>query len=304
MASNAPFGLLIVFTVALLILSAYMLKEETTEGFAIRGYTVKSLIINTCPTFASEIQTSKGSTDCCQGDMVDGKCNGTTFCTKSPAYPGVATCVDKWRDHFQKKGNDMCPGTMPNYYEDIQKPNGQKGCSAGAISKDGTRVINTTLAKCRVYPTEALNQQRPDSCYLEKQRLKIQCPVINGKSPVPIARVNKETNTFELFYCQYPFEAEIPDRCLDQTTSQLYFDKSNPNWRTNSVLGQSVRNQFCGNYIGEREKAKKRLQQLEMERKIRKAVEAENKRLQEVLKNSKSVISRLQDQLKNLFRRR
>lgn len=304
MASSSPMIFLIGITLFLLIVSGFMLNQEKSEGFTNRGYTVNSLVINTCPPFAGEIQTSKGSTDCCQGDMVDGKCNGTTFCTKSPAYSGVANCVDKWREYYQKKGNDFCPGTMPNYFEDIQNSNALKGCSAGAISNDGKRLTNPQVPKCTIYPTESQNQTRPDSCSLEKQRLKIQCPVINGKSPVPIARVNKETNTFELFYCQYPFEAQIPDRCLDQVTAQMYFDRTNPNWRTNSILGQSVRDQFCGNYIKEREKAKERLRQLEIERQKREAAEKENKRLQNLLKNSRNVISRLQDQLRNLFRRR
>jgi hypothetical protein len=307
MASKAPLGFLIVLTIALLVASVLMMQDTKTEGFATNTYTPMMLTINTCPPYANEIQTAKGNTDCCQGDMVDGKCNGTTFCTKSPAYPGVPACVDKWREYYTKKGKDVCPPTMPNYYEDILKPNAataDKGCSAGPISKDGIRLTDAKAPQCRIYPTEALNQTKPDSCSLERQRLKIQCPVVNGKSPAPIARVNKERNTFELFYCQYPFEAEIPDRCLDKITAQQYFDKTNPNWRTNSVLGQSVRNQFCENYIAEREKAKERLRQLELERQRRLAAEAEQKRLQNLLNNSKSVISRLQQQLSSFFRRR
>lgn len=304
MASKAPLVFFIALTIALLIASVFMMQDTKTEGFATGAYTTKVLNINACPPYANEIQTSKGNTDCCQGDMVDGKCNGTTFCTKSPAYTGVPACVDKWREYYTKKGKDICPATMPNYYEDILKPAAAKGCSAGAISQDGMRIVDAKAPQCRIYPTEALNQTKPDSCSLEKQRLKIQCPVVNGKSPVPIARINKDTNTFELFYCQYPFEAEIPDRCLDQVTSQLYFDKTNPNWRTNSVLGQSVRNQFCGNYTKEREKAKERLRQLELERQKRLAAEKENQRLQNLLKNSKSMISRLQQQLASLFKKR
>jgi hypothetical protein len=89
MASKAPLVFLIALTIVLLIASVLMMQDTKTEGFATgtAAYTTNSLNINTCPPYANEIQTSKGNTDCCQGDMVDGKCNGTTFCTKSPAYP-------------------------------------------------------------------------------------------------------------------------------------------------------------------------------------------------------------------------
>ncbi len=102
MASQMTLVFLISVTVTLLVVSYFLLKQEKTEGFETQNtYSVESLEINTCPSYASEIQTAKGSTDCCQGDAVDGKCNGTTFCTKSPAYLGVPSCVDKWRQYFK-----------------------------------------------------------------------------------------------------------------------------------------------------------------------------------------------------------
>ena len=103
MASKNVLGILITVTIVLLIVSYFMIPKGQ-EGFNNPSYTVRNLEINTCPIFAPEIQTAKGKTDCCQGDMIDGKCNGKTFCTKSPAYDGIPGCVDAWRQHFMKKG--------------------------------------------------------------------------------------------------------------------------------------------------------------------------------------------------------
>lgn len=300
--------LFVVITLVVLGIVLSLMQRKETEGFQTN---VSSLVIHACPTFASEIQTAKGSTDCCQGDMVDGKCNGTTFCTKSPAYPGVPACIDKWREYFTQKSNEVCPASMPNYYEDVLKPNSRKGCSASTATKDGKLPSNASAKQCRIYATELENRTKADSCYIERMRLNIQCPVVNGASPLPTAQINKSTNTFEFFFCQYPFEINIPDRCFDKASAQLYFDRTNPNWKTNSALSESLRDQFCENYVSRRNKAREEAQRLEAERRAREAAEQARKQFEDAMRRAQEdarrradEASRLQQQLDEANRRR
>jgi hypothetical protein len=278
-----------------------MRKPSKEEGFQNPQYTTKSLEINMCPTFATEIQTAKGNTDCCQGDMVDGKCNGKTFCTKSPAYPGVSNCVDAWRKHFEKKGVELCPATMRNYYEDVSNPRGVKGCSAGPISKDGKQPTNRSMKQCRIYASEADNRNKRDSCFLEKERIKVQCPVVNRNSPPAEAYFEKDK--FELFMCKYPFELGMPDFCVERKTATTYFNQKMPNWRTNKDRVKEVEEIFCENYIRRREQARVQANRLQQEQRRREQAEAARKKAEDDARKRAQQASRLQQQLDEANRR-
>lgn len=272
MASKMTLVFLISVTVTLLVVSYFLLKQEQTEGFQSTSYSVKDLDIRTCPSFASEIQTARGNTDCCQGDMVDGKCNGTTFCTKSPAYAGVAACDEKWREYFTTKGTDFCPPTMSNYFEDVTDSSGKKGCSAGPITNDGKLPKDGTAKQCKIYASEGDNKARIDSCYLEKQRAKIQCPVVNGQSPQ--ADMYSERDEFVVFRCSYPFELGMPQFCFEKNSVYDYFRKIfGPNWRTDDKI-RGVDDILCDNYIKRRNEAREEANRLQAEKKAREAAEA------------------------------
>ena len=295
----------IVLTIGLLLVSSFVLlqqKQKQKEGFESPLYSVKDLDIHTCPTFASEIQTSKGSTDCCQGDMVDGKCNGTTFCTKSPAYAGVPSCDDKWREYFTTKGTDFCPPTMPHYFEDVINPSAIKGCSAGPITKDGKMPKDGLAKQCKVYASEGDNLSKIDSCYIEKERARIQCPVVNGQSPA--ADLYIERNQFVAFRCSYPFELGMPQFCFEKKSVYNYLSKIfGPNWKTSGHV-RGVEEILCDNYIAQRESARDRASKLQAEQKAREAAEANAKASQDAkakaeaeLKKKLEEASRLQQQL-------
>ena len=312
MASQMTLVFLISVTVTLLVVSYFLLKQERVEGFETStSYSVESLEINTCPPYASEIQTAKGSTDCCQGDAVDGKCNGTTFCTKSPAYLGVPSCVDKWRDYFKDKGMNFCPPTMPNYFEDVTNSSAPKGCSEGPISTDGKMPMDNTKKQCKVYASEEDNKTWANSCYIEKLRAKVQCPVINGTSPEATLYLDDRDKTkFGLIQCVYPFELGMPTFCADRSSLEQYFTRLNPNWRTDSGMSQNVNLYSCENYIARRESAREEANRLQAEQKAREAAEAKAKAEAEAraaaeanAKKRADEASRLQQQLDEANRR-
>jgi hypothetical protein len=313
MASKITLAFLITVTVALLGASYFLLKQEpSTEGFQTQPYTVNDLDINLCPSYATEIQTAKGSTDCCQGDMIDGKCNGTTFCTKSPAYPGVKACVDKWREYFKDKGVNMCPPTMPNYFENIQNKNAIKGCSAGPIVADGSVPKDSTARQCKIYVSEADNLRKADSCYVEKLRSRIQCPVVNSNSPSPnLQRLSwKDNSLLAFFTCNYPFEPNMPIVCYDRATVEAFWDNEAPNWRTNSAYSEWLKVNACDNFVRTRENSRREAERLEAERRAREAAEQarrqeeeRRKRAEEEARRQAEEARRLQQQLEEARRK-
>jgi hypothetical protein len=307
MASKVTLVFLIGTTIALLGICWLLLRKENVEGFSNAAYSVNDLDINTCPSFATEIQTAKGSTDCCQGDMVNGKCNGTTFCTKSTAHAGVPACNDAWRKYFADKGKTMCPSTMSNYYEDVSNSAGQKGCSAGGISTDGKMPTNATAKQCKIYASEEDNKSKTDSCYIEKLRSAIQCPVVNGKSPEASVYFDP-TFKLILFKCEYPFELGMPDRCFEKNSLYSFFDTIFPSWRSSEVV--NLEPYICENYLAEREKARAEANRLQAEEKKRKEAEAARRAAEDAkakaeaeAKRRADEASRLQQQLDEANRR-
>lgn len=311
MASKDYLSLLIGVTIILLVVSFFLYPKNQVEGFATqRSYSVNDLEISACPTYTNEIQTAKGKTDCCTGELIDGKCNAKTFCTKSPKYDNVPTCIEAWRQYFRKKGIDFCPATMPNYFEDVRNPQAMKGCSASSIVKDGKTFTDGTKKRCQIYATEALNKSKSDSCYLEKERLKIQCPVVNGRSPEAMMMLNVVNKNFNYFYCQYPFEIGMPDRCYDKKTVMAFQDAVNPNWRMQSNALAQVNDDTCDNYIAKRQRIRAELDRLAEERRRREAAEAKYRalwsRFQSFFsrfKRQESNNNRLQQQLDDANRR-
>lgn len=281
MASKVPVELLIGVTITLLIVSAFLLQRDKSEGFATQGYSTDSLKIEACPVNTKEFNTAKGLTVCCAGDNLDGKCSGKNICAKSPNEEGIPICVDYWRSYFKDKSNQLCPVTMPNYFEDVINLQNPKGCSASGIVEKGNAPKTHGQKRCSVYNTEAQNRFYADSCYLEKERLKIQCPVINGKSPEAIAQIDGKTNTFNYFYCSYPVEPDnTPAQCNDEKTIKAYYDHTRPNWRTTSPI--EVEDALCKNYIVRRQKYKEEQRRLEEERRkvnaLKKAIEEAKKK--------------------------
>lgn len=296
---------MLLLTVGLLVLTGVLLwtsLTEAKEGFQTSTYTVRDLEINTCPIYAPEIQTAKGNTDCCSGDLIDGKCNGSTFCTKSPAYAGVKACTEAWREYFEKKGMDLCPGTMRNYYEDVTKADSVKGCSAGPIREDGVAPTDPGQPQCKIYASETDNKTKRDSCYLEKRRSQIQCPVVDGQSPAAELQVNRNTNLFQMFACIYPFEPEIPNVAYEKSSLFEHMDATNPSWRSQSFA--AVNDQTLENYIARRQKAQEEKRRLEAERRAREEAERRLRELQSRwdslfarFRQSSTDQSRLQQQL-------
>ena len=315
MASKITLVFLITVTVTLLGASYFLWKGEAmqeVEGFQTQAYSVNDLDINLCPSYTTEIQTAKGSTDCCQGDMVDGKCNGTTFCTKSPAYPGVKICVDKWREYFRDKAISLCPTTMPNYFENVINKNALKGCSAGPIVTDGSLPKDRFARQCRIYPSEEDNRRKADSCYVEKLRTRIQCPVVNSQSPSPtLQRWSWQDNSLLAFFtCNYPFEPNIPLLCYDKSSVEKYWDMAVPNWRTTPGYPQWLQLNSCDNYIQAREEARREAERLERERRAREEAERRareeaerRRRAEEEARRREQESSRLRQQLEEANRR-
>lgn len=239
--------LLALLTFLLLIVSTEFMKNPIEEGFS-----VSNIIINTCPLGTQSIQTAKGNTDCCSGDMIDGKCNGKTVCTNSPVHDDIPTCADYWRKEFEANQKKFCPKALPNYYEDVLNPKNEKGCSKSPTRKDGSQPEDAKMEKCIVYSDEKQSLTKQNSCFLQKERLEIKCPVLDdGQKASPAYYiVNGEVRGYNCNYARIT-DPGLPYECFDDRTYTRFVNKYNPSQK-NSLESMRI-NRFCST-LNERRK--------------------------------------------------
>jgi len=267
----------IISIVILLYYSPSLFPIEEKEGFV-----DTSLQVRFCPLTAPVVQTSKGYTDCCDGDLLDGKCKGNVICTQSPSHDSIPSCQDYWKTYFEKKSTDLCPPSMTNYYENVRDPNAIKGCSLSKPLPDGTQPSNPSSPRCRIYNTPNENETITDSCHIAKLKDKVRCPVLSDATNTEVKIANSHGNQFGFFYCHYTSNMGIPSFCGDDSSYMGFLDKMNPNWRTSSWASQTM-DSICSNFLNarntnSREAQKKRLDD---ERRRREQAEKELRDAQE-----------------------
>ena len=157
-------GILLFFTAqGVTIYEQFKDKPVPTEGFV--GEADTDLSITTCPAETNSYIDGGGRTVCCDGSVAGGKCAGKSVCSLSEAIAGLPTCSD-WLDaYLENKGQNKCPRSMPNYYEN--KKTNISGCVDGARTKDGTAAGPNTKF-CNLYQTESDDLIKTDSCTNQK----------------------------------------------------------------------------------------------------------------------------------------
>ena len=273
---------IILFIVLMLWIGSDLFKAfdtKTTEGFASQS---SSITLNMCPIWAPQVQTAKGNTDCCEGNLVDGKCSTRTFCTLSPAHDNVQTCINAWKQYYANKSK-QCPSTMPNYFEDVKVRGGQKGCSVSNTKEDGSLPVNPAAARCKIYDNEKDNREKTDSCFVEKGRLAVKCPPFAGYT----SRVENvlDNGKFGSYVCSYSNPLGQRNSCNDEKSLIAMWDRQNPNWRITSGRYAQLEQLSCRTFLDRERKKEEERKRIEAEK--RRADEERRKREEAERKYSK-----------------
>lgn len=282
-------GIIVVILALLWIGSSIKASLSVKEGFA-----AATVTLNFCPSWAPQIQTVKGNTDCCDGELLDGKCSRKTFCTLSPKHENIPTCIDAWKQYFIQKST-QCPSNMPHYFENVKVKQSLKGCSSSIRTEDGSKPVNLSSPKCIIYPTEKENRENTDSCFIERERQKIICPVYAGYTSKVELNTYKQgiKNKFGCFICAYSNPVGQRNSCNDEKSLMAMWDAQSPNWRQDKNRYLQLNNLSCKTFI-ERERQKEmERQRVEAERR---KTEAERQKREAMQKRFTSLFSRLKDQ--------
>ena len=191
------------------------------EGFQVK---LPNIRITMCPSDTQKYITDDGDTNCCEGDVVNGRCNGREVCSLSPTtVNGVKTCSEWLINEWTRRGAKYCSQSMPYYFGDMER-SGPEGCSASECTDDGAEPQLPNAKRCKIYKTQNDELAKPDSCTNviaedtmicpQKDALKYVQP--QAGSPAPPA----------LLTCTYTpknhSSNDLPVNCYEPIRYQLY----------------------------------------------------------------------------------
>lgn len=228
MGSVAPFLIWLLCIGIAAIMVGLFIQGYENEGFvdASNGRQT-GISITTCPSGSATYITPAGNTNCCNGDIVNNKCNGTDMCTLSPSVQGgLQTCAEWISKEWINRSTKFCGGTMPHYFGNLERTPGLEGCSASSCTSDGSGPQDPSQEKCKIYGNLSDELSNLDSCYNMNALEQITCPQADAKK-----LMNKfGTNLPVIFNCTYiPRDGStngMPTSCYDAERAIIFIRDS------------------------------------------------------------------------------
>jgi hypothetical protein len=169
-------GVFLVVTAVIILtirgINVFKIVFPTEEGFTTREFS-EDLQLSTCPAESKSYVDDGGRTVCCDGDIIEGKCQGKQVCSLSENFGNLPTCNVWFGAYLQEKGAKRCPPSMPHYFEDPKA--GVKGCTAGFRTKDGKGPASSRDKSCKLYNDKDQDLITIDSCTNQKILEETQC---------------------------------------------------------------------------------------------------------------------------------
>jgi len=167
MDSTLPFIIWLVCVGLAAIILGFFIRQNGLEWLHKKeGFQVKlpNIRITMCPSDTQKYITEEGDTNCCEGDVVNGRCNGREVCSLSPStVNGVKTCSEWLINEWTRRGAKFCSQSMPYYFGDMER-SGSEGCSASESTDDGAEPQLPNAKRCKIYKTQNDELAKPDSC--------------------------------------------------------------------------------------------------------------------------------------------
>jgi len=201
-----------------------------SDMFQNEGFTSDVPIrITTCPSTTITHITSNGDTNCCDGDIMDRQCNGTTVCSLSPKPPnGLLSCTEWIMKEWNIRSDRFCPkSSMPYYFGTMgRKPGSVQGCSASPQKPDGSSPRDLTKPQCKIYDNAGDDYAKVDSCFNVRAKDAMMVPLASAtRAIIPI---NGKPALLQATYMPTNKSSMTPVSCYDWNRFKIYLDSIDP----------------------------------------------------------------------------
>lgn len=192
--------------------------------------------LQACPSGTSSYD-EKGDIYCCEGDIVNERCNGRIVCSVSLDKENLPSCVNLLRKELREKGAKFCPPTLPFYFEDKQTK--ISGCTDKKRTADGKKPLEENQPKCILYGSASDTLNKLNSCENIKERDLYKCP--EGKKAI---LTNPRPNRPVLVQCDFTTNVTPqPITCYSDTSLLNHLKEVSPGWR--GTLDREAKLKFC-----------------------------------------------------------
>jgi len=188
--------------------------KYSEEGFS-TGLTSISL----CPYPTKSMIDKNGITICCDGDTTGHQCDGKVVCAISLNHNNIPMCSKMLIDKYAKKGKEVCPNSMPNYYVTSTSP-GNEMCTSSPLNQTLDGPLNTGEPTCSIgdYFKDSFD---PNSCVVQKLFDAAMCPT--NPTPCTKTKVSHGKDTPVLIQVSFLDSDGISRTCSDDISLRNYY---------------------------------------------------------------------------------
>ena len=246
MASLTPFLIWIVCVgIAALAIGVFIkyTSSQGKEGFD----TAVSISITACPATTNTYMSSSGDTNCCNGDIVDNRCNGNVVCSLSPTVRNGTISCSEWVSHeWTVRANRFCTNTIPYYFGTMYRRNSDnQGCSASPCTSDGGSPSDPTKPICKIYSSSTDEYGKADSCFNSRYRDAMISPTATSTKNIIASGTKPNGQLYPALFTATFIPTRsgspaTPVTCQDWTRYKLYLDTVDPTGTTSSAWAQNA----------------------------------------------------------------
>jgi len=124
--------------------------------------------LQSCPSGFTSFYNQNGDMVCCDGQILANKCLGNQQCIlNGNGTKDMPNCMTLLQGQYSQKGNNVCPSSMPQYFENSS--NKTKGCTNGPLNQTMTGPKSSDQQTCVIYSSMEQNIKSGNSCYNYKK---------------------------------------------------------------------------------------------------------------------------------------
>lgn len=223
--------------ICIIIALLAMIHYHSTEHF---DNPSSSSYLTSCPSGYNSFYDTEGSTMCCSGEIVANMCSNNIQCTLTGSG-AIPNCVQFITEDYNAKAKNVCPTSMPNYYENNGKK--VKGCTSGKLNQTMDGLATVSQPSCKIYATPDRDAQALDSCFNQKEMDAFPCFGQNCKKTM----AQNAENTPVQITVSCSDDKGIPRSGITRSSMKRFLDATMPNWKekmnldTNSAIAEVVK---------------------------------------------------------------
>jgi hypothetical protein len=217
--------LIISITIILLIL---YFKDNIEFNYIQEDF--ENFYLSSCPSGYKSFYDNDGNTVCCDGGIVANRCLSDNQCTlNGKGTPELPNCTELLKKLYNKRSNEYCMSSLPNYYEDRSK--NIKGCTYGSLNPTMTGPKKFDQPKCIIYNSFEQNTISKDSCANQKLLDSAECFGNNCTKEL----VQPIPSVAPLVAIGFTDSSGMHRVAYTKESMENFLNATNPNWKNQGI---------------------------------------------------------------------